>query len=222
MDTDGPWLRDQIRACWLLGEVERELATIAKRGADVSAFETFLPAWWNAVVLPNEAWNASPNRNGQAPRRVITKEALATLAGCAAYLDATSTTSVYRTSKEGLHNSRAALDDLTDLLQSQDLPLSEEARTYTYALIEEIRALMEDSGGLIGIDLIRRIHELQGFLASLAADLDISESGNTVAARIRLVVRKLRPVVLPVAGVAGYMLGVTADTLALTQAINPT
>jgi len=218
-DKGGSWLTNQIRACWLLGEVERKLQQLSMQGTDVSAYESFLPSWWNAVVLPNEGWNTTQSSNTQQQKRVITQDSLATLAACAAFLDVVSTNTTYRTSSESLGRARDALDEITDLLSGPEVSLSGEGRAYVYQLITEIRSMFDASAGSIEFDLVRRIHELQGFLATIASDLESAEPGNKVAERIRAVVRVVRPIILPAAGIAGYALGMTADVLAITQAV---
>lgn len=208
------YVRQQVRACWLLGETSLTIDRLSAAGEDVASFQTFLPSWWQAVTLPQESWTGS----AQSEKVVIAPDTLATLAGFAAYLDKTQL-QPFEATKESVEQSRDALADLLDLLQSQELRVSPDGRTYVFALLDEVRTMLDASAGMIDLDLIRRIHELQGFLSTLASDLEFREADNKVAVRLRQIIRRVTPIAIPVASVAGYMLGVASDTLALTAAV---
>ncbi|MDH6181416.1 hypothetical protein M2152_001598 [Microbacteriaceae bacterium SG_E_30_P1] len=212
--TELGFVQSQIRACWLLGETNRLLDKFDGAGEDMASFRIFLPQWWDAVVLPKENWSAA----SQTDRAFISAEALASLANFGAYI-AKSTPAYIQVSSDSVAQSRRALDELLGLLDSDELRLNPEAQVYVFGLITEVRTLLEAANGSIDLDLVARIHELQGFLSTLANDIEYREADSKVAVRIRQVVRRITPVVLPVVGAAGYMLGFAADTMAITDAL---
>jgi len=208
---DEDFTHQQIRAGWLLGETERAITALERSGEDMSAFRTFLPKWWNAIVLPNEKWN----ENAQNAKVAIGPDTLAMLSAFGAYLSKSSL-KPFQADPVTLNSSRAAVDEILDTLGEQD-DLGADTRTYVFALADEIRTLLDATDARIDVDLIRRIHELRGWLAEYEAYLEDKAPGNPVAKKLRRAARALMPGTKIAFGVTGYALGVVADTLALTQ-----
>jgi len=205
------YVSQQIRACWLLGETERALAELERVGDDVAPFRTFLPKWWAAVVLPDEAWRSGT----QNQKIVISADTLATLASFASYLDKSSL-KPFQVDPVSLDSSKAAISEIIMTLKEQD-DLSNDTRGYVFALTDEIRTLLDASDARIDVDLIRRINELRGWLAEYEAYLEDKAPGTAVVKTLRRAARVLMPRTKVAFGIAGYALGVVADTLALTQ-----
>ena len=164
--------------------------------------------------MPHEDWNAASRE-----RQVIASETLASLASFAAYLDKSDMRAFDATAASTLQV-RDALSDLVALLGSDQILLSSQARIYVFTLIDGLRTVFDANQAHIDLDVVRRIHQLQGYLSVLADDFEIRDSANPTIARLRQFVRRVTPVAVPVAGTIGYLTGLAGDAAAITSAFS--
>ncbi len=202
-----------IRAGWLLGESKREIDALETRGEDVSHWRVFLPEWYDALFLPGHAWMSGFNTTTQ----VISPSTLASLASFAAYLD-TTRMRPYPTDQVAIGVSKAAAEDIFSVLRERD-DLSDETRGYVFGLLDEIRTLLDANDLRVTTDLVRRINELRGWLATYVDHLEATND-TTVASKLKRAAMSLVPKARSTVLATGFALGVAADTLAITQGLS--
>lgn len=210
------FIAEQVRACGLLGHIGDILDAFDAGGDDTAEnYRVFLPRWWRAVVLPDDQWGAGNSH----PRTYIDAETLASLRGFAAYVDKTELKTAPITA-DSLSASRAALDEVTDLLNNS-IQMSEDTRRYLFTLITEIRTVFESDGANIDVDLFSRINELRGFLGTIADALENDENQDVAKTgrKLKIAYRRIAPVAKTVGATAMWGINMTVGTMAITQGI---
>lgn len=212
-DPDGTEHYDLIRAGWLLGEVKREIDLLEARGEEVEYLRVFLPQWYDALYLPSHQWMSVISSGAQ----VVTPATLATLASFAALLD-TTRIRPYPTDQIAMDVSKAAAEDIFSVLRERD-DLPDETRGYVFGLLDEIRTLLDANDLRVTTDLVRRINELRGWLATYVDHLEATND-TTVASKLKRAAMSLVPKARSTFLATGFALGVAADTLAITQGLS--
>ncbi len=201
-------VKRQIHASRLLGEVLQELEKLGQV-ENITSWELFVPKWWDAVTLPQRNWLAA--EEGE----FYPKETIATLENFGRYLERMERP--IHVTQEALVGSRSAVDELLSLLNSDELRLDAEARAYVFALVSEVRTMLDSSTAGISLKVLARIHQLIGFLTALANDIETDESKSPLVARLRKLARKVMPVAGPAARAAGWALEAASNAQSLTM-----
>lgn len=211
--ADGTEHYELIRAGWLLGEVKREVDALENRGEDVAYLRVFIPQWFDALYLPGHQWQSGMSSDAE----VVSPSTLATLASFAAYLD-TTRIRPYPTDQVSVDVSKAAAADIFGVLSERD-DLSDETRGYVFGLLDEIRTLLDANDLRVTTDLVRRINELRGWLATYVEYLE-ENNNTTVASKLKRAAKSLVPKAKSTVLATGFVLGVAADALAITQGLS--
>lgn len=204
-----------IRASRLLGEVERSLDVLEEAGEDVESFRAFVPAWWNAVYLPDTNWSATASYNMD----VIGWDTLATLRMLAGFLDKTRIRP-YTADLGSFESARDANRQIIETLRAQE-DIEPDEKQYVFELLDQIRSLLDAEDLRVSTDLIKRVNELRGWLAAYEDYLEDKEPGNVVVKKLKKAAKLLVPRGKLLFGAGGYVLGVTADVLSLTTGAGP-
>jgi hypothetical protein len=200
-----------VRASWYLGEIGRSLDLLESAGENVESYRAFLPAWWNALYLPDTVWNAGVS----SASRVVPWDALATLDMYATFLDKT-TLQPYPGTGVGFATSKAATTDILKVLRERQ-DIQDETKQYVFQLLDEVRSLLDAEDLRVSTDLIRRVNELKGWLGVYADYLEEREPGNVVVKKLKRAAKVLLPPSKLLFGAAGYTLGAAADLVQITQ-----
>lgn len=204
-----------VQASWYLGEIGRSLDLLEAAGENVESYRAFIPAWWNALYLPDTVWNAGMSGATQ----VVPWDTLATLDMYAAFLDKTRI-QPYPGTQAGFAISKAATVEILNVLRERQ-DIAPEIKQYVFQLLDEVRSLLDADDLRVSTDLIRRVYELKGWLGVYVDYLEEQQPGNSVVKKLKKAAKTLLPPGRVVFGAAGYALGATADVLSITQGAGP-
>lgn len=205
------FFREQIRACALLGEIQRDIERMEADDGVESPYRVLIRRWWAAIVQPDEPW-ASPSSTN---RRVIEPEMIAALRGLGRYIDKNEVRSFLPT-RASVQVARDALDELNDLFTSGILNLADEMRAYLVRLVNEIRRVLEEENARLPFDAVRRIHELRGFVESLAVSLEGAGADESLPNKLKRLGQGIVPIAVPVIDMTGAVLSVAGGVLSIT------
>ncbi|WP_378144802.1 hypothetical protein ACFJGV_15095 [Cnuibacter sp. UC19_7] len=207
---DVEFWRAQAEAVRLVRRVDLELDARARAGRKTDHYYASLLGWYRGVFAPDIHWGAGSSSYVS----VIDASAMNILASLADVLD--ERPSPIALSQEQRSNVSEGLDEVLDLLGSDEVELDDDGRAYVASLSRSIRAgIAPGADAFAGAELVRSINELTGAVTSVADALDQAGSPTGLASRLRAAVRKLSPY----AGFAAGALGVVADTIAVISAV---
>jgi hypothetical protein len=184
--SQGFW-EQQAEAVDMLLQVRLAVETLTDLRVSAAHYQRYLPLWFAAVFNPDVAWNSAQS----APRSLIDTSVIDVLASFGDLVAATSLESDL--SVTALERSRAALDEVSDLLGRRDIQLSRAAKEYSFELISRVRQLLDGNAALGGIDLRRNINELYGFLTQLADSLEDDPGKVELGKMVRKAARDILP-----------------------------
>lgn len=183
-DDLGFW-RTQIRAVELLTLVSNVLRSASASGRQVGHYERAEPLWCRAVFAPDTSWN-QPASSDTAHANSSTIDILY---GLADYIDVTAGEVVVDSASQ--HVVAEALEEITSLLSG--LSLDPVEKRYVFELIMSIRSVLDESAALGSVDILRRIHELVGYLTKLSQDLEADTSTASIGQRLRAAASRVVP-----------------------------
>ncbi|MFK4804321.1 hypothetical protein ACI3KX_00500 [Microbacterium sp. ZW CA_36] len=200
-----------VSASWYLGEVGRSLDTLEAAGEDVEAYRAFLPAWWDALYVSNQPWNAGTNGETD----TVPWDSLATLNMYAGYLDKTRI-QPYLGDVGGFVAARNATDQIVTTLRAQG-DIDPDTKTYVFELLDQIRGMLDAEDLRVHRDLIRKVNELRGWLAVYEDFLEAKAPGNPIIKKLKKAAKTLVPPSKLLFGAGGFALGAAADLVQITQ-----
>jgi hypothetical protein len=184
---DPDFWRKHARAAELLAQVQADVEAMAVSGTDVDHYLKYFPEWWFALFAPEFQWDGGVQQSRQAiaDHLVDMLKGLGDLINSQHLRPSVSTNAV--------EQSRVALDEIVDLLQSPELQLSGPAKRYAFELMARVRKMIDSVATTDEDDLIRSVHELYGFLSELADELERDQATQGIGRKLRDAGRRVLP-----------------------------
>ncbi|MGN6428067.1 MAG: hypothetical protein ACTHMF_14705 [Leifsonia sp.] len=201
---DYQFWRDQVAAAGLVHQVGNELDALRAMGRNIDHYARAFPTWAAAVFAPEEQWNQNTGN-----RVVIDQGSVDLLFSLGDYLSAT--TPAVAISAERRSSMRTALDEVLELLSDGPISLGDAEKRYLFELVDAVRSATDEASTLGSFDLLRRIHELVGYLNTLADQLQDAGVDESFVVKVRDVARRVVPYTRMAAGAALAVLGAAAD-----------
>lgn len=203
--------RQQMHAVDLLASVSAVLRASELSGRPMPHYERAEAAWCRGIFAPDSQWNQPIGSSVG----VLEESAVDMLHGLADLIDATDSGDVIDAA--GQRAVGDALDDVMVLLADEALSLSPVEKRYVFELIMSIRGVLDEAQAFGSVELLRRVHELFGYLTRLSEDLSDHPETADLAQRIKDVARRVLPYVRFSTGFAVGALSVVADIQQITS-----
>ena len=175
----------QVRAAELLSDVTAVIRAVQLGGKDMSHYGIAQVAWYRAVFAPDVAWNQASGSDST----VIDEASVNMLRSLADIIDLGGfSVPMDVAAKAGIE---AAVDEVLALLADADGSLDVREKRYVYELISSIRRVLSESRTFGGVDLLRRVHELFGYLTVLADQLSDAPETENLAQKLRSAARRV-------------------------------
>ncbi|CAN7444555.1 hypothetical protein LJR045_002929 [Microbacterium sp. LjRoot45] len=201
---------NQIDYASRLARVSEFLDAFERSGKDVLHYRRAFPKWAEGVFAPDVDW-----AGGAQTAKVIINSASIDLLRAFADLIDTSGIAVSM-SPARTDSSLSALDEIVEMLESDDIPLSFVERRYVFELISSCRRVIQESAIFGEADLIARVHELIGVMTMLAETLSKAADTRTAGRKLLAAAKRVAPYVSFGGRVAEGAIGTTANILSIT------